>query len=181
MEDKILYLSGIPENICLKYINYDGYILKNNELNVPPHNNNVRLIYLFPINNYSKYYRIQSIFSFFFKYILNNCYKNITVCFVRYKNAIIPQDCVSNKVLKDIFKIDIYDEKYYLYMCHKNMLIYITTNNFIIFKKIRYSLKLLLLDINTIKNINDTIYNLYLNIIKTYITDIIKLKRIDLY
>ena len=86
----------------------------------------------------------------------------------------------SNYLLKYIFNIEIIDEKYVFYICHKNMIIYMTSSNFHAFKKIRYNLKILLLDINRkhINNVNDLIYNLYKIIINNY--ENIKIKRIDL-
>lgn len=63
------------------------------------------------------------------------------------------------------------------------MIIYMTSDNFFVLKKIRYNLKILLLDINRnhINNVNDLIYNLYKIIINNYKNENIKIKRINLY
>lgn len=179
MNDTIKYISGIPDSVILIYFNYNESILTNNELTISNFNYEPKLIYLFLMNSFPRYYRIQSIFGYFFKHILNyNISYNIPICFTKYKNIIIPQNNIVNDLLKNIFKIDTQDEKYYFYICHKNMLIYLTTDEFII-KKIRYNLKILLLNINKlhVHNINDLIYNLYVIIIKSYNNNKIRINR----
>lgn len=175
------YISGIPERIILKYFNYKHNFTNNNQ--IMPLIYNTKSIFITFFNSRSnqyQYYRVQSIFSYFFLYIEKHKY--ISIYFSIYKNIIIPQDNISNYLLKYIFNIDIIDEQYYFYVCHKNMVIYMTSNNLHVLKKIRYNLKILLLDINKniVDNVNDLIYNLYIIIIKYYKNDIIKIKRIDL-
>lgn len=181
MEDMTKYISGIPEGIILKYFNYKHNFTNDNQ--IIPLVYNTKSIFLTFFNsklNQYQYYRIQSIFSYFFLYIEKHKY--ISIYFTVYKNVIIPQDNISNYLLKYIFNIDIIDDEYYFYICHKNMIIYMTSNNLLVLKRIRYDLKISLLDINKhyINNINDLIYNLYIIIIKYYQKDGIKIKRIDL-
>lgn len=156
-------MNGIPEyNICYyKYFD-NSMIYEENKL---------KYIYLLSENSY-KYYRIQSIFETFFKYIVKY---DLELHFIRYKNTIIPQKSICINKLRNIFKID-FNNICNLYICHFNMVIFMGTDCFLNYKKIRNLLKLSLLNFynsNEIikynqKDINNIIYSLYCSIIKYY-------------